>query len=308
MDLSLVAPELRPALRRMPSFPYGSKWGRRLLRLLQGFMPTPKIDGVAIEIVKDGAVSLRMYQPSHRHSGPALLWIHGGGYLIGRASQDDHLCAETARELGILVVSAEYRLAPENPYPAALDDCYAAWKWMQAHAATLDIDGARIAAGGHSAGGGLAASLVQRLFDEDGARPLAQWLFSPMLDDRTALSGEYSADDHYVWNNSSNAVGWRSYLGAAFFSGAIPKYAVPARRNNLEGLPPTWIGVGTIDLFEAEDRRYADALRKSDVEVTYETVIGAPHGFESWARQAEITRSFISKARAWLSGIYGITP
>jgi len=291
----------------MPAIPYGSKWGRRAFRLLQRLIPKPKIDGVTIQVVKDLALPLRVYRPSQRRIEGALLWIHGGGYLIGRASQDDHLCAETARELGIIVVSVEYRLAPENPYPAALDDCHAAWTWMQAHAASLEIDAGQIVVGGQSAGGGLAASLVQRLVDEGGAKPLAQWLFSPMLDDRTGSSCEYSDADHFIWNSSNNAVGWSSYLGPVYSNGAIPEYSVPARRENLNGLPPTWIGVGTIDLFEAEDRRYADALRTSGVDVSYETVVGAPHGFESWARQTEIARSFIAKAHIWLSTVYART-
>ena len=136
---------------------------------------------------------------------------------------------------------------PEHPYPAALD-AHAAWTWLRGHAAAE-----RIVVGGQSAGGGLAAALVQRLYDE-GERPRAQWLFCPMLDDRTAARRGLDDAGHRVWDNRLNRFGWRAYLGTEPGAPGVPPYAVPARRDDVAGLPDTWIGVGDIDLFHDEAR------------------------------------------------------
>jgi acetyl esterase/lipase len=214
------------------------------------------------------------------------------------------LCALTARELGILVVSVEYRKAPEQPFPAALDDCSAGWKWLQGEAQRLGVEPTQVAVGGESAGGGLAASLAQRLHDvgasTDAATPIAQWLFYPMLDDRTAARDELDRLDHFVWNNRLNRFGWRSYLGVDPGSGAVPPYAVAARREDLRGLPPAWIGVGDIDLFYDEDRDYAERLRAAGVAATLDVVPCAPHGFASWAPNTPLARDHIGRAQAWL--------
>jgi acetyl esterase/lipase len=248
---------------------------------------------------------VRLYTPAVRRSRAALLWLHGGGFVIGRAVQDDRLCAATALALGAPVVSAEYRLAPKHPFPAALDDSHAAWAWLQAQAAALDIDPARVAIGGESAGGGLAACLVQRVYDEPGPNPAAQWLFCPMLDDRTAADRDLDAVRHFVWDNAGNAFAWRAYLAQNPGADATAPYSVAARRSNLGGLPPAWIGVGEIDLFFREDHAYAERLRAAGVPTTFEAVPGAPHGFEAWAPDAPLSQTFVAGAQAWLKEILG---
>jgi acetyl esterase/lipase len=265
-----------------------------------GLAPRAKVEGVRITAVGRAGRGVRVYVPEQRQIDAALYWIHGGGYLIGRAVQDDRLCAATASELGIVVVSAEYRLAPAHPFPAPLDDCLAAWDWLQANAASLGVDPTRIAIGGQSAGGGLAAALVQRVHDRGGNPAIAQWLLCPMLDDRTAARRELDAIGHFVWNNRLNALGWRSYLGAEPGLADAPPYAAPARRTDLAGLPPAWIGVGEIDLFLPEDRDYAERLRDAGVDVEFLTVPGAPHGFEAWASDSPPAEAFLAKARDWL--------
>lgn len=314
-----MTPELRGRVRFVPPLPIGSALGRWVARRLVGLAPARAHAGVAIEqhpalqsdlrsdlrsdlqsdLQSDPRPALRLYRPLARRSEGALLWLHGGGMVLGRASQDDRLCADTARALGMPVVSVEYRLAPEHPFPAPLDDAHAGWVWLQRNAAALGVDPARIAVGGESAGGGLAASLAQRLHDE-GRGAAAQWLFCPMLDDRTAARRELDAVDHFVWNNRRNAVGWRSLLDAEP-GGRAPRYAAAARRDDLRGLPPAWIGVGDIDLFFEEDRAYAERLRAAGVGAALDVVPGAPHGFESWAPDAEVTRAFLARARAWLA-------
>jgi acetyl esterase/lipase len=241
---------------------------------------------------------VRLYTPADP-TGSALLWIHGGGLVVGSARMDDRLCGETARQLGVTIVSVDYRLAPKHPYPAALDDCLAAWAWLAAHAGELGVDPDRVAVGGQSAGGGLAACLVQRLHD-DGAAVAAQWLFCPMLDDRTAAERAHDATGHHIWNNRSNLVGWRSYLGEAPGAASVPPYAVAARREDLSGLPPTWIYTSDIELFHDEDVAYARRLEAAGVEVTLEVVRAAPHGFEAWATDTPLAQALFANARDWL--------
>ena len=300
-----IAPELRGRMMTVPAALIGSGVGRWVLRSVMGLMRGKAHDGVKVEArtAADG-VKLRVYTPEQGGNGAALLWIHGGGLVIGSAMQDDKFCADTARELGIVVVSTAYRLAPDAPFPAALDDCFSAWTWLQRSAGELGIDPARVAVGGQSAGGGLAASLVQRIHDGGGVQPVAQWLFCPMLDDRTAARRELDAVGHFVWNNRANRVGWSGYLGAV---GAerVPDYAVPARRSDLRGLPPAWIGTGEIELFFDEDKTYAGRLTGAEVSCTLDIVPGAPHGFEALAPDSALARAYLARARAWLGESLG---
>ena len=299
VDLATVHPELRSRVRLVPPLPIGTALGRWTLRSLAALAPHRRVDGVRIEWRNDVRPALRLYLPSERRSAAALLWLHGGGMVIGRASQDDRFCSETAATLGALVVSVEYRLAPEHPFPAPLDDAHAGWSWLQRNAETLGVDPARVAVGGQSAGGGLAAALAQRLHDEPGPGAAAQWLFCPMLDDRTATRRDLDAVDHFVWNNRNNAVGWEALLGAEP-GGDVPPYAAAARREDLRGLPPAWIGVGDIELFFEENRAYAQRLQAAGVDVDLDVVPGAPHGLVAWAPDAEVTRAFVGRAQAWL--------
>ncbi|MEU4520470.1 alpha/beta hydrolase [Amycolatopsis sp. NPDC024027] len=287
---SAVAPELRGRVRWVPRLPLERAWVRRLVRAASARTRPPALPDVTVEL----RPGLRVYRPRTPRSGRTLLWIHSGGLVIGGAAQDDRFCAGTAAGLGITVVSAEYRLAPEHPYPAALEDCHAAWTWLRGHVAAEQV-----VVGGQSAGGGLAAALVQRLHDE-GERPRAQWLFCPMLDDRTAARRGLDTAGHRVWDNRLNRFGWRAYLGTEPGAPVVPLYAVPARRDDVTGLPETWIGVGDIDLFHDEAAEYARRLRAAGVATTFHVVPGGPHGFEAWAPSSELSRRYLAAARAWL--------
>jgi acetyl esterase/lipase len=238
-------------------------------------------------------------------SGAVLLWIHGGGLVTGNAATNDRECAAFARELGIVVVSVEYRLAPRHPYPAALDDCYSAWNWMLAAARELGIDPARIAISGQSAGGGLAASLVLRVRDAGGIPPAAQALMCPMLDDRTGARLELDAIDHRVWNNRSNRAAWSWYLGQPAGSSTVPAYAAAGRCSSFVGLPAAWIGVGDADLFFEEDRRYAERLIEAGVSCELHIVPMAPHGFEMLAPEASLTREYFRSYCSFLGRLLG---
>lgn len=230
-------------------------------------------------------------RPDRPKGSPALLWIHGGGYVVGTAALATPQCRRFAHDLNALVVSVDYRLAPEHPFPAPLDDCFAALSWLRAHADALGVDPDRIAIGGDSAGGGLAACLAQRAYD--AGVPIAfQLLIYPMLDDRTCLRPPTPGVGELIWTPASNEFGWASYLGHAPGEAGVPPYAAAARRVDLTGLAPAWIGVGTPDLFHTEDVAYAERLRDAGVPVTLEVVDGLYHGADLLALGAPQSKLF----------------
>jgi len=211
---------------------------------------------------------------------------------MGRPELDDVRCTQYVRKSGITVVSVDYRYAPKHPFPGGLEDSYSALKWVGLHSQELGVDAKRIAIGGESAGGGLAASLVQLAHDRREVKPVFQLLVYPMLDDRTVLRTDVEDRSHIAWNQKSNRFGWQSYLGEKCGTGNVPEYAVPARRENLSGLPPAWIGVGTVDLFHDEDTAYAQRLKRCGVECEIYAVPGAFHGFDTFAPRAPVVRDF----------------
>jgi len=303
MDINLVHPELRKATASFPKLPVGSNFGRKLTRLLLPLLlPKTKVpQGTTIEWVKAASgQKLRVYTPAGTKSRAALLYIHGGGMMIGAPQMDDGLLSNLAAELDILIVSPEYRLAPEHPYPAPVDDCHEAWQWMLSNSSQRGIDTKRIAIGGESAGGGLAAGLVLRIHDGGGQRPIAQWLLCPMLDDRTAQDRSLDAADHYIWNNKLNLAGWTSYVGNQIGTDQVPSYAAPARRVDFNGLPKAWIGVGDVELFYQEDKKYAESLKAAGVPCELDVVAGGPHAFEGMVPDAQVSKDYMTRAKSWL--------
>jgi acetyl esterase/lipase len=292
MELKSIHPQLRRKYRLIPPIPYENPVFRTLLKPLFRLVPFAKpVAGVDIADHKLTHTKLRVYRPQGNPCGAGLFWIHGGGMLIGSISMNDKLCSQYARDLNLTVVSIEYRLAPKYQFPCAIDDCFEGWQWMQSNAQAMGVEPARIVISGQSAGGGLAASLAQRVYDNCTVQPAGQALFCPMLDDRTAGNQSLDIIKHRLWNNKNNRAGWSSYLGRNIGSNKVPNYAVAARRTNLSGLASTWIGVGDIDLFHQESRHYAQRLKAAGVNCEFETVPMAPHGFEAIAPDAEISRS-----------------
>lgn len=220
---------------------------------------------------------------------PALLWIHGGGYVFGTATQDDARCRELADELHMVVAAVEYRLAPEHPFPTPLDDCRAAFTWL---ANQTDVDAERVAVGGASAGGGLAASLAIAAHQRGGVRPAFQLLAYPMLDDRTITRVPRQERHARLWNSKSNRFGWTAYLAGTAGRAGVSELAAPARCVDLDGLPPAWIGVGSLDILLDEDLDYAERLRAAGVPCDTYVVDGAFHGFDAIRPTARVTREF----------------
>lgn len=276
--------------------------GTPALRWMNAHLPRPRSGrGVIVDEVVLGITRGYAYRPRDTKGPlPALLWLHGGGFLVGTPRQDAPKCAALAREMGIVVVAPYYRLAPEHPFPAALEDASAALDAMVSRADALGIDADRIAIGGASAGGGLAASLALHVRDRGGVQPVLQLLVYPMLDDRSALRTDVDERDYRLWDVRSNHAGWSSYLGAAPGSDAPPTNAVPARAASLAGLAPAWIGVGTADLFHDEDVAYAARLEAAGVRCTLEIAEGAYHGFDEVSRGARVTKRFLASRDAAL--------
>ena len=284
-----IHPELRRVARFVPRRMVGA-WSLPLLRRMSGGGRSAAT-GVEALTLPSGA-GVRLHRPPKVTGTTAgMVWIHGGGYVIGTAAQDDDVCRQYAERLGITVAAVDYRLAPEHPYPIPLEDCYSVLTWL---ARLPGIDPARIAIGGASAGGGLTAALAFLARDRGEVTPVLQILSYPMLDDRTV---DPALDDtgFRLWNAGSNRFGWQSYLG-----GAEPAVAVPARRDDLAGLPPAWLGVGTLDLFHDEDLAYADRLAAAGVACEVHVVPGAFHGFDRIAAKSSIARTYFDSQSASL--------
>ncbi|MFJ3902262.1 alpha/beta hydrolase [Streptomyces sp. NPDC090025] len=244
---------------------------------------------------------------------PLLYYLHGGAMVMGNAwSVLPTVLREWVEPLGVAVLSVEYRLAPEAPYPAQVEDAYAGLEWAVAHAGEWGIDPGRLVIGGKSAGGGLAAALALLVRDR-GSLPgaLGQMLLSPMLDDRTVTTPTDPANSARamsgvdVWDLVSHGTVWRAYLGERFGAAELPLYAAPGRAGpgDLAGLPEAYVEVGSAEMFRDEGVAYANALWRAGGQAELHVWAGACHGFDGIARTAEVTRAARRTRTAWLRRI-----
>jgi acetyl esterase/lipase len=224
-------------------------------------------------------VRVRHYRPLSQPSVlPCLYWIHGGGHVVGQVDQDDLVMDHIVDTVGCAAVSVDWRRAPEHPFPAPLDDCYAGLAWTHKHAAELNVDPQRIAVGGASSGGGSAAGLVLLARDRGEFPVCFQLLIYPMLDDRNATPASMALTDPRVWNRSSNFIGWRAYVGDAAGTDQVSAYAAPARATDLAGLPPAYVSVMQFDPLRDEGVAYALAMLAAGVSVELHLFPGTFHG------------------------------
>jgi acetyl esterase/lipase len=237
----------------------------------------------------DPDVRLRVHRPQAGPTGATLLWVHGGGHVLGSADQDDPLLDAVVARTGCTAVAVDWRRAPEHPYPAALDDCYAALAAL-ANGGLGDIPG-KVVVGGASSGGGLAAGLALLARDRGEHALAGQLLIYPMLDDRGRTPSSRSITDRRVWNVESNRLAWAAYL-AGRADADVPAYAAPARAEDLRGLPPTWLATAELDLFWDEDLDFARRLLEAGVPTELHVYPGGVHGFDLFAPEAEISRRF----------------
>jgi acetyl esterase/lipase len=294
---ALVDRELLPALKQFPAFDVSAELVQQF-RQMPGSpaLPAPAPQPVERRIPgPKGSPEVRLWivdpAPSEMRK-PVLLHIHGGGFMMTDPNWLPRIQG-IATDCHCVVVSVDYRLAPETRYPGALEDNYAALKWVHAHAAELGIDRSKIAVGGESAGGGHAAMLAIHARDRNEVPIVFQLLIYPQLDDRTGSTRPAPpAIGHFIWTASANRFAWSSLLGVPAGSSRAPAAAVPARVASVAGLPPAWIGVGAIDLFVEEDMEYARRLVHAGVATELMVVPGAFHGFDLLVPDAEASKQF----------------
>jgi acetyl esterase/lipase len=231
------------------------------------------------------AVPIRLYVPTDRRSPcPGLLYCHGGGFVVGSLDSDHERCVRLATEAGVVVVSPDYRLAPEHRYPAGLDDCTAALAWLHANAADLGVDPARLAVGGTSAGGALAAGVALRAYDEGGPAPALLLLACPVGARSLKGASIHEFWDCHGWNGAATTLMWQHYLPS---DGSPARYAAPAEAEGLRNLPPTEIVVADLDSLRDEGLGFARQIAEHGVEVTVHHFFGVPHGFDALLPSAE---------------------
>jgi len=240
-------------------------------------------------------IEVRIFRPKdHSTPLPALLWIHGGGYVMGDYRLDDFRNSAMAERQSCIVVSVDYQLAPEHPYPAGLEDCFSALTWLFDESAELGVDQSRVAIGGSSAGGGLTAALALYVRDKSDFGLAGQLLLCPMLDDRNIAQASKSVVDALAWNRESNLLGWRAYLGSEPGGDDRNDYSSPSRATDLTGLPPAYVAVGSLDLFADEDMDYARRLLAAGVPTELHVYAGGFHGFDNLSPNANISRRYVS--------------
>ncbi|MGL6237163.1 MAG: alpha/beta hydrolase [Segniliparus sp.] len=260
---------------------------------------SPAAEGVAVDhhalVASDGAeIALRWYRPAAGHGQSAVLYLHGGGMIMGWdviGAAYDGVVRRYVAESGVPMLVVDYRTAPEHPHPTPVEDCYSALVWLAGHAAELGLDTGRIGVMGDSAGGGLAAGVSLMARDRGGPAIAQQLLVYPMLDHRTPDPDPVLAP-MLIWGYEDNITGWSALLGENRDAehGASLGYAAPARAEDLTGLPPAYIDVGDLDFFLFEDLAFAGRLAAAHVPVELHLHPGCPHGFEMFAPEAGVSR------------------
>jgi acetyl esterase/lipase len=298
--IELVDPELREALALWPLLPLSAETlaPRRADALeLAAAVPKPDLPDIEtgeIRVVSAfGTKPIRVltYRPATSDDPlPVVLHIHGGGFVMGAPEMKDVENRLFASELRCAIYSVDYRLAPEAPHPAPVEDIYSVFVWLHANADQLGLDPARIGIKGESGGGGFAAAAALYARDRQGPKFAFQHLIYPMIDDLTAVRTDlHPYVGEFVWTQANNYFGWHSLLGEEPGSADVSPYAAAARAADVSGLPPTYISVGGLDLFLEEDMIYADRLSRAGVSVEFYLYPRAYHGFYR-ATNARVTK------------------
>jgi acetyl esterase/lipase len=302
-DLAFVHPELRPfaagLLKQAGGAPETTRATLPAVRMMMNSMRPPLLSAPPFQKqsikglsgMPDVTVFVINAQPGQRK--PAIIHTHGGGFISGSAEGMIGALQPTAAELDCVVVTVEYRLAPETTFEGSVADNYAALKWVHDNADVLGVDRHRIAVMGESAGGGHAALLAIMARDRGEVPVMFQALIYPMLDDRTGSARQPALPTGSIlWTPTKNRFGWECFLGQVPGTASVPARAVPARQVNLKGLPPAFIGVGTIDLFVDEDMEYARRLIDTGIPTQFVTVPGAFHSFDRIAANTALSKRF----------------
>ncbi|MFF7374891.1 alpha/beta hydrolase [Streptomyces massasporeus] len=237
---------------------------------------------------------------------PVIYHVHGGGMIIGNNRVGVDVPLAWAQALDAVVVSVEYRLAPEHPHPAPVEDVYAGLLWTADHAAELGADPERIVIAGASAGGGLCAALALLTRDRKGPQPIGQVLMCPMLDDRNDSPSTYQMAGLGVWDRTANETGWTALLGSHRGGPDVPAYAAPARAEDLTGLPPAFLDVGSAETFRDEVVAYASRIWQAGGVAELHVWPGGFHGFDGFAPQAAVSQAARAAHLLWLRRLLGV--
>lgn len=239
-------------------------------------------------------VPVHVYTPANREGAiPGLLYIHGGGFVMGTLEMFDAHVLQLVDELGVVIVSVDYRLAPEHPFPAPVEDCYAALTWTAAKAVELGIDPERLGVGGGSAGGGLSAAVALLARDRGGPALCFQYLGIPELDDRLETPSMRDYVDTPLWNRPNAVYSWTAYLGTEPGGDDVSPYAAPARATDLSGLPPAFVSTCQFDPLRDEGIQYAQRLAHAGVHAELRLYPGTFHG-STMVATAESTRQMVA--------------
>ncbi|WFA86892.1 alpha/beta hydrolase [Paenibacillus amylolyticus] len=293
-----ILPELREVYSQFPGFELEKnlEWSRNLVSAAS-VKKSEHVNTTSRKIPRDGGELLvKIYEPAERTNDllPAMLWIHGGGYVLGHPDMDDKLCERFVQTAECIVVSVDYRLAPEHPYPAGIEDCYAGLVWMTEEAAMLGIDVNRVAIAGASGGGGLTAALALMARDKGGPSIIFQMPLYPMLDNRNITPSSHEiTEEGSIWNRTDNVAAWNMYLGEENDISGSSSYAIPSRAESLAGLPPAYTCVGQLDLFRDETMEYVARLAQAGVDVEFHLYPGCFHLFEILAPETEVSQSTV---------------
>jgi acetyl esterase/lipase len=252
---------------------------------------SPDRPGITLSVIR---------RPGVTTPTPCIYYVHGGGMIMGDRHTGAPVFSRWADVFGVTVVSVDYRLAPEHPYPAPVSDCYAGLQWVAAHADALGIDPARIIIAGNSAGGGLAAATTLMARDNGGPALIGALLSAPMLDDRDATLSTRQFDGPGPWNRSDNRFGWTALLGAARGTADLSPYAAPARAADLSGLPPVYLDVGSAEVFRDEIADYASRIWAAGGQAELHIWAGGFHGFQL-AGETRVSQAALAARDSWLA-------
>lgn len=294
-DPSLLDPQLAQAVAQMPPIDNSDvAKARQGIEKMQQYMPPVDTSGVTITDraipAEYGEIPIRIYTPETEvYRLPAMLFFHWGGFMLGNLETEHARCVMIARDAECVVISVDYRLAPEHPFPAALDDAYVALHWTVEHADMLGLDTERIAVGGTSAGGGLAASIALMSRDRNGPKIAFQFMGFPVTDDRMTTETVQTFTETPNWTHDANINMWDYYLGENREN--VSPYAAPMRADNLSDLPPAYIWTGEFDPLRDEGIQYAVRLMSAGVSVELHNFAGTFHGFDQIPSAAIAKRS-----------------
>lgn len=292
-----IDPELRDILEVIPKLDLSKlQETREQIKQMGEAMHVPYEDSIeVIDLAIDSyetnyQVPIRLYKPKGATENvPGLIWIHSGGFVLGNLDWENNICQRIVRDVGCTVLSVDYRLAPEFPYPTPLEDCYSALKWFAENAEEYGVDANTIGVAGASAGGGLTAGLALLARDRKGPNIVFQMPLYPMINDRNNTPSNIEIQENLVWNHELNEGAWNMYLAGENGKENVPIYAAPARATDLTNLPPAYIAIGQLDPFRDETLTYVTKLCQAGVDVEFHLYPGAFHGFENVAPNADVS-------------------